>query len=86
MGDALEIAVGDRLLFRLRNVGRLEEAQGVARIHRALFRIERAVGREQHLVGRVEGKPAHGGGVGAELQMEARDGRRRAGILRLLLA
>src|ERR1051325_11581882 len=39
-GDALQIAVPDLLLIGLRHVDALDDAQRLARIHRALFRIE----------------------------------------------
>src|SRR5262245_19155943 len=52
--DGLEVAVPDLFLVRLRHVDAFENAQRFARIHRALLRIERAIGREYDLVGVIE--------------------------------
>ena len=69
--------MGDCFSFGRGDVGRLEEAQRVARVHRALFRIERAVGGEHDLVVVEEGQPhRHAGfrrerrGVGVERVLE----------------
>src|SRR5262249_37184030 len=55
-GDGLEIAVPDLFLVGLRHVDAFDDAQGFARVHRALLRIERAVGSEHDLVEVVEGE------------------------------
>src|ERR1700759_4496086 len=73
----LEIAVPDLLLVGLRHVDAFEDADGLARVHCALFRIERAVGGEHDFVEVKEGEArmhrrfaGEGGGVGVEHVLE----------------
>src|SRR5258708_8131057 len=75
--DRLEIAVPDFFLVGFRHVDAFDDAERFARVHRALFRIERAIRREHDLVEIVEGKPrmrcrlaAEHGGVGIECVLE----------------
>src|SRR5262245_19707776 len=70
-GDRFEVAVPDLFLLGLRHVDALDDAQSLARVHRALLRIERAVGGEHDLFEVVERDPrmrrrdaAEHGGVG----------------------
>src|SRR5450631_3495806 len=58
--DRLEIAVPDLLLVGLRHVDALEDPQCFAGVHRAFFRIERAIGGKHDLVEVVEGEPRMG--------------------------
>src|SRR5690349_17152675 len=65
-GQLLEIAVIDLLELVLRQVEPVDDAQRLADVAGAFFRIERAVGREHDLLGRIEGDAQHGAAVGAE--------------------
>src|SRR5262249_56581509 len=59
-GNPLQVLEVDLILVRLWQLERFENLQGHARIHRAAFRIEGAIGGEQDLLDRVELKPAFG--------------------------
>src|SRR5215213_487199 len=61
-----EVLVVDLLTIRLRHRQAVEDFQRLANIHRAAFRVERAVGGEHHLLERIEVEPADGGGAGGE--------------------
>src|SRR5437899_2561392 len=61
--DALGIAVADLLLVGGRQTKRLDDLDGVADVARPLLLVERTIGCEQHVVGREEVGPAHGGGA-----------------------
>src|SRR5882757_7207135 len=59
-GDGLQVLVVDLLAVGFRDVELVEDAQRLARIHRAAFGIERAVGGEQYLFQRIELEPGLG--------------------------
>src|SRR5450759_3465686 len=76
-GDAFEVLVENLVAGCLVEIERLENPQGFARIHRAVFRIERAIGGEYDLVDREELQAAFGRrrrpehrGVGIEILLE----------------
>src|SRR3989304_2830619 len=65
-GDGFQILVEDLVAGRLVEIEFFEDPQGLARIHGAVLRIERAVGREQDLLGRIELQAAFGRQLAAE--------------------
>src|SRR3981189_1604783 len=65
-GRGLQVLEIDLFQLVLRQVERVENAQRLADIAGAFLGIERAVGREDDILDRIEGEPAHGPGVGAE--------------------
>src|SRR5262249_33446145 len=65
-GDGFQILVVELLAVRLGDLERIEDLEGEARIHRAAFRIERAVGSEHDLLQREELQAAFGRRLAAE--------------------
>src|ERR1043166_5723295 len=65
-GDRLQIPVIDRFTIRAREVERVENLQGQARIHRPALGVERAIGGEYDLVARKELQAAFRRGDAAE--------------------
>src|SRR5580704_19380175 len=61
----LGVAMTDALLIGDRKVERFNDRDGGADVAGAFFLVERAVGREQHMVGAEEIETAEGGGAGA---------------------
>src|ERR1035437_3523913 len=76
-GDGFKILVENLIAGFLAEIERLQNAQRLARIHRSVFRIERAIGSEHDLVNGEELKAALGRrrrsehrGIGIEVLLE----------------